>query len=247
MQDKGEGPPRHGKAQVHPLQQLAVFPGLHPAQQRKAGELQIAVQDALGLRTGQIGGRQAGPDLDLQALRRIVVTHSHYDHVGSLLALKQAVAAQVLAHRDEVPFLTQAKRIPRPAGVPGVLFWLSEPLFRAPAIAVDQVLLDGSMIEGTGLQVVHTPGHTPGHICLYHAGRKALFTGDGLVNNQGKLSGPVPFFSSDIKQARASLTRLAELDIETFYFAHGETMRGISKEILRSLAGLSIPVAVAGK
>jgi glyoxylase-like metal-dependent hydrolase (beta-lactamase superfamily II) len=185
--------------------------------------------------------------LDLQALRRIVVTHSHYDHVGSLLALKQAVAAQVLAHRDEVPFLTQAKRIPRPAGVPGFLFWLSEPLFRAPAIAVDQVLLDGSLIEGTGLQVVHTPGHTPGHICLYHAGRKALFTGDGLVNNQGKLSGPVPFFSSDIKQARASLTRLAELDIETFYFAHGETLRGISKEILRSLAGLSIPVAVAGK
>ena len=90
------------------------------------------------------------------------------------------------------------------------------------------MLADNDSIEGTGLRVIHTPGHTPGSICLYHAGARALFTGDCINNLGGRLRGPVPYFSSDIDSARDSARKLFELDIKTIYFAHGDIMEGVS-------------------
>ena len=182
-----------------------------------------------------MAGQFAQRGLDLKQLRRIVITHSHLDHTGSLAALKQASGARVLAHEQEVPFLAQTRRLPRPAGLGGFFFHLVQPLFRSPPAQVDQALRDGEVISGAGLRVLHTPGHTPGHICLYHAGLRALFTGDALVNREGKIAGPVPFFSADIGQARASLRRLLNLEVETIYFAHGETVTGASPATIAAL------------
>ena len=173
---------------------------------------------------------------DLSRLQRIIITHSHFDHTGSLAELKRATEALVLAHEAEVPYLTQQARLPRPAGPVGFMFGLLQPFFRTPGAEVDVILHDGDLLEGTGLKVIHTPGHTPGHICLYHPAAKALFTGDSIVNRKGRLQGPVHFFSSDIFEARRSVGRLAELEIETIYFAHGEIMRGVPKNLLRSLS-----------
>jgi len=185
--------------------------------------------------------------LDLARLRRIVITHAHYDHTGSLAALRQAGSAKVLAHEQEVPFLTRTRRLPRPAGLAGFLFHVAEPIFRSPPLPVDQALRDGEVIAGAGLKVIHTPGHTPGHICLYHAGLRALFTGDALVSREGKLEGPVPFFSADISQARRSLQRLLELELETIYFAHGETLREGGGKALKELAAALSEKAGSGR
>jgi len=172
---------------------------------------------------------------DLNKLRRIVITHSHFDHTGNVATLVEATGAKVMAHETEIPYITQEKSIPQPGGFSGLLFRVIEPLFRATPAKVDVALKDGDTIEGTGLKVIHVPGHTPGSICLYHPEARALFTGDCIIGRGNKLRGPIPAFSSDIKQARRSVGKLAELDIETIYFHHGETMRDVPKDALQSL------------
>jgi len=89
--------------------------------------------------------------------------------------------------------------------------------------------------EGTGRTVIHTPGHSPGSICLYHREARALFTGDALINMFGKLRGPFPPFGWETRRARRSLARLVELDVETIYLAHGQTIREGANERIRSL------------
>jgi len=179
---------------------------------------------------------EAGHSLD--QLKRIIITHCHNDHVGSLAALRQATAAQVLAHEAEAPFITQEVRLPTPRS--GVLAWLLhtfvEPMFRPEPCSVDQTLKHGDAIEGTGLNVIHVPGHSPGSICLYHSETRTLFTGDALINMFGKLRGPIKPFCSDVQEAHRSLAKLAELDVETIYFSHGEPIREGANEQIRSLA-----------
>ena len=176
---------------------------------------------------------EAGHSLD--QLKRIIPTHCHPDHVGSLATLKRATGAQVLAHEAEVPFITQEASLPRARGPAWLLHTLTEPLFRPEPCPVDQPLKHGDTIEGTGLTVIHTPGHSPGSICLYHPEARALFTGDALLNMFGKMRGPFPPFCWETQRARRSLARLVGLDVETIYFSHGETIREGAKEKIRSL------------
>ena len=173
----------------------------------------------------------------LEQLRRIILTHCHTDHVGSLAALRQVTVAQVLAHEAEAPFITQEARLPRPrVGVRArLLHTLMEPMFRPEPCSVDQTLKHGDAIEGTGLTVIHVPGHSPGSICLYHGEARALFAGDALINMFGKLRGPIGPFCWDLREAHRSLTKLLELDVETIYFSHGETIREGANEKIRSL------------
>ena len=102
---------------------------------------------------------------------------------------------------------------------------------------MDHTLRDGDTIEGAGLTVIHVPGHSPGSICLYHPEARALFTGDAFINMFGKVRGPIKPFCSDVREARRSLARLAELDVDTIYFSHGETIREGANEKIRSLVG----------
>src|SRR4029077_21222577 len=87
-----------------------------------------------------------------------------------------------------------------------------------------------------GLEVVHTPGHTPGSICLYAARHKLLFTGDALQVVRGRVTYASAFFSADLAMARASVARLAALDVETIAFAHYPPWRNGSNAVLRELA-----------
>ena len=178
----------------------------------------------------------AGHGLD--QLKRIIITHCHTDHVGSLAALRQVTSAQVLAPENEAPFITQEAPLPSPrSGVLArLLHTFVEPLSRPEPCSVDQTLKHGDVIEGTGLTVIHTPGHSPGSICLYHSEARALFTGDALINMFGKMRGPIKPFCWDVQEAHRSLVKLAELDVQTIYFSHGETIQEGANEKIRSLA-----------
>jgi glyoxylase-like metal-dependent hydrolase (beta-lactamase superfamily II) len=116
--------------------------------------------------------------------------------------------------------------------VPGqLLAFLTRPL-KDP-----RPLLHGDVLPPLGgLHVVHTPGHTPGSVCLYAPGLRLLFTGDVLQFRQGRLTRPHPVFSDDLAEARRSLERLAELDVDTICFAHYPPLRGGVHEALQELA-----------
>ena len=101
-------------------------------------------------------------------LIRIINTHGHWDHTADDERLRDATGAPVFIHRED------AKLLADPAAVlPGFPF-------RASPIAPDGYLEDGTTIEEAGLQVIHTPGHTPGSICLYSPAEGFLFSGDTL-------------------------------------------------------------------
>jgi glyoxylase-like metal-dependent hydrolase (beta-lactamase superfamily II) len=104
-------------------------------------------------------------------LKQIIVTHAHIDHVGGALKLKRLTGAPILLNENDLPLLemmdTQAA-------------WLG---VRPPEVAPpDAGLADGQIVglEHYPAQVLHTPGHTRGSICLHFAPLKLVIAGDTL-------------------------------------------------------------------
>jgi len=160
-------------------------------------------------------------------LKRIVLTHQDIAHVGSLHDLVQASGARVLAYEIEAPYIDGAE-LPRFAR-PEVL--AQRPELRAAAerfqpTPVDQLLQDGARLDlAGGVRVIFTPGHTPGHMCLYLERTKTLIAGDALTSLDGRLMGPNPQATPDMALAAQSVQRLAALDLETIVCYHGGVVR----------------------
>jgi glyoxylase-like metal-dependent hydrolase (beta-lactamase superfamily II) len=90
-----------------------------------------------------------------------------------------------------------------------------------------------------GLRVVHTPGHTPGSVCLYGARDRILFVGDTLQRRFGAVSFASALYSDDHAMAKRSVKRLAALDVETIVFSHFAPLEGGAAEVLATLADRS--------
>jgi len=156
-------------------------------------------------------------------LARIVLTHSHPDHTGTLKELLQRAGATIAIHRGDTREGAKAGdfRLYYPAQPP-IFGWDLPFLRRMPA---HQFLEDGQVMPVLGgLQVVHSPGHTPGSICLYLPNQGVLFTGDTLLSDGQWFRRPVPFPGTNFPQYRASVERLAQLPFETACGGHGRPM-----------------------
>jgi glyoxylase-like metal-dependent hydrolase (beta-lactamase superfamily II) len=140
----------------------------------------------------------------------IVNTHGHWDHTADNVALVKATGATLCAHSWD------ATRLANPG-----LATEDEPALPVPPSRADLSLQDGAVLEAgeCRFEVIHTPGHTPGSICVYERSSHVLFTGDTLYR-QGV--GRTDFAGGDKRALARSLLRLAELPDNTrVYAGHG--------------------------
>lgn len=157
--------------------------------------------------------RRIGRGMD--ELDRIICTHGHPDHVGGVRELA-ADGAEVLIHPDDLAGLSVTFREALRSRSRGPLLH-----YFTPHPGATTPLHDGDVLPILGgLHVIHTPGHTPGSICLWAPRDRILFTGDVLQVRRRKLTYASAVFSHDYAAARASLGRLAELDPRVIAMAH---------------------------
>ncbi|MHC1632170.1 MAG: MBL fold metallo-hydrolase [Methanotrichaceae archaeon] len=163
--------------------------------------------------------------IDPQEIKLIILTHSHHDHSGGVPKIKEVTGAKVLIHEDEAGLLGDD------LATVAYLFGKS-----APKIEVDGTLKEGDVIDlgQWKLEVLHTPGHSPGGISLYERKEMVLFSGD-TVFPQGNI-GRTDLFEGSTEDLVKSIERLTELDVKVLYPGHMEVInRDVNNQIELSL------------
>jgi hydroxyacylglutathione hydrolase len=135
-------------------------------------------------------------------LKQILVTHAHIDHVGGALKLKRLTGAPILLNENDLPLL---KMMAMQAGWLGI----ATPETAPP----DDLLTDGLTVglESCPAQVIHTPGHTQGSVCLHFVPLKLLIAGDTLfAGSIGRTDLPGGDYDQIIESIESRLLRLTD-------------------------------------
>jgi len=138
----------------------------------------------------------------------IILTHCHFDHTCAAPAISEMTGAKIAIHEEDALLLGDDR------ATAAVMFGK-----HAPEITPDILLHGGETLEFDGfvLEVIHTPGHTRGGICLYEPETRSLFSGDTIFPDGGigryDLGG-------DISALADSIERLTTLDVAVLYPGH---------------------------
>ncbi|NOX19889.1 MAG: MBL fold metallo-hydrolase [Nitrospirae bacterium] len=141
-------------------------------------------------------------------VKYLVCTHAHFDHVGALPELKKSTSADILIHPDDLEIYEAARDM--------AAFWGYD---IDPLPKPDIYVKEGDVIKAGNLsfKVIHTPGHSPGGICLY--GQGVLFTGDTMFAGS---VGRTDFHGGSLSKLKESFKRLISLPADTVvYPGHG--------------------------
>jgi glyoxylase-like metal-dependent hydrolase (beta-lactamase superfamily II) len=158
---------------------------------------------------GEIEAALGEVGLGWEQVGHVILTHRHPDHIGSApAALEAATGATGYAGEGDLASITSPREL--------------------------TALADGDSVFG--LDVIGTPGHTAGHICLLDLVAGVLVAGDALVGAEGGVVGPDPQFSSDHDEALRSVEKLAGFVYEQILFGHGEPVTSGGSTLVADLA-----------
>lgn len=178
------------------------------------------VDCGFGSRVEEIGRVLRAAGTGWGRVRHVLITHSHPDHVGGFVDITAAAPrAALYAGKAEMDAL-----------LPAVWSGRSQ---RWPVRPVT----DGQ--EVFGLEVVHTPGHTAGHIAIFDNDSRVLLAGDALNSTIDGLTGPMQEYTPDMRTAEESVRKLAALEPRTILVGHGPPIVRDAAEQLQRLAASS--------
>ena len=175
-------------------------------------------------------------------VKRILVTHCHPDHAGSLAAIQQRTRAATYMHPLDAAVVRGQAPMRKGAPAPG---FINQLLYRmliknaapqVPAAKVDQEVQAGEVLPiSGGLRVVHTPGHSAGHLAfLLERDGGLLFAADAC-SNMGGLNYSVVY--DDLDEGRRSLRNLAQMRFKAMSFGHGGAIMTDASETFASKWG----------
>ena len=232
---------------------MQIAAGVHSLDQSTGGHVHaFLLDDGNGLTlidtlfdtdAGRILDRISALGKSVGDLKHIILTHAHRSHLGGLAVLKDLSGASVYSHAWEADIIA-GERTAQPVSPipmrPIRTYWrvyylqLGAALGRGkhPPCPVDATLEDGDTVGP--VKVLHTPGHTPGHLAFWWPERKVLIAGDAIATYPVFAPG-WPAFTLNQTQLRASLERMAGLDPEVLAVGHGDSITAGAAVRLRSL------------
>ncbi|HEY1025555.1 MAG TPA: MBL fold metallo-hydrolase [Sphingobacteriaceae bacterium] len=197
----------------------------------------------------------------LKAPSAIILTHGHFDHVGSIVHLLEEWRVPVYAHPMEFPFLTGKQAYPEPdTSVEGGMLARISSFYPHDAINISERLqalpADGAVPFLADWKWIHVPGHSPGQVALFRERDRLLISADAFITvkqdsmykvliQKEEVCGPPVYLTTDWEAAYDSVQRLAALDPQTVISGHGTAMHGAElKEGLQNLVSNWKEVAV---
>ncbi|HTZ05785.1 MAG TPA: MBL fold metallo-hydrolase [Gaiellaceae bacterium] len=178
-------------------------------------------------------------------LKRIAITHGHRSHLGGMAALRRASGARLYAHEWEADIVSGQRRAQAVSILPQqslklipfqLGLWLNTP--KHDPVPVDELLDEGDAFGP--LQVLHAPGHSPGHLAFWWPERRFLIAGDGVAT-WPELCPGWHAFNLNKPQHAVTLKRLAALEPAIVGVGHGDPITTGASDTVHELAARPIP------